>query len=54
MPRYRFQSNWVCALQANEVAAGGAARMNFTDHDIVDFLVRSVLMQCIENPCAIV
>ena len=30
------------AQQANEVAQGGAARMNFTDADIVDFLVKWV------------
>ena len=28
--------------QANEVAQGGAARQNFTDADIVDFLVKQV------------
>ena len=28
------------STQANEVAVGGAARMNFTDKDIVDFLTK--------------
>lgn len=31
------------SVQANEVAAGGAARMSFTDKDIIDFLTKCVL-----------
>lgn len=34
------------SVQANEVAAGGAARMSFTDKDIIDFLTN---VECLEG-----